>query len=373
VPLDVRPISRDKHLAYIKSLPSASFLQAPCWAEVKADWTSESLGWFEPGDDEPIGVGLVLYRQIPRLKRFLAYLPEGPVVDWFAHDPGALTKPLLGHLKNRGAFSVKMGPQLVVRRWHADTVKDAIASGGVKRLSDVLPDVTDDRALEVGDRLRALGWQQEVSEGAGFGDVQPRYVFQVPLADRSLSDIQSGFNQLWRRNIKKAEKAGVEVVVGGYDDLPAFHEVYLETAERDRFTGRPLSYFQRMYRAMTEEDPDRIRLYLARHEGRVLAATTWVRVGDHVWYSYGASTNEGREHRPSNAIQWRMMADAQEAGARVYDLRGISDTLDPDDHLFGLIQFKLGTGGQAVEYLGEWDYPLNPLVHKAFQVYMKRR
>ena len=68
-----------------------------------------------------------------------------------------------------------------------------------------------------------------------------------------------------------------------------------------------------------------------------------------------------------------MLTDAHAAGATVYDLRGITDTLDPDDHLFGLIQFKLGTGGQAVEYLGEWDLPLNPLLHKAFQMYLARR
>ena len=68
-----------------------------------------------------------------------------------------------------------------------------------------------------------------------------------------------------------------------------------------------------------------------------------------------------------------MVSDALAAGASVYDLRGISDTLAPDDHLVGLVQFKLGTGGQAVEYLGEWDYPLSPVLHKAFQLYLARR
>ncbi|MDR3034565.1 MAG: peptidoglycan bridge formation glycyltransferase FemA/FemB family protein, partial [Kitasatospora sp.] len=48
-------------------------------------------------------------------------------------------------------------------------------------------------------------------------------------------------------------------------------------------------------------------------------------------------------------------------------------TLDEEDHLFGLIQFKVGTGGQAAEYLGEWDYPLNKLLHKALDLYMSRR
>jgi vancomycin resistance protein VanK len=68
-----------------------------------------------------------------------------------------------------------------------------------------------------------------------------------------------------------------------------------------------------------------------------------------------------------------MLRDAAESGAAVYDLRGITDTLAQDDPHFGLIQFKLGTGGEAVEYLGEWDLPLNRVLFKAFEVYMGRR
>ncbi len=44
-----------------------------------------------------------------------------------------------------------------------------------------------------------------------------------------------------------------------------------------------------------------------------------------------------------------------------------------DDPHLGLIQFKVGTGGEAVEYVGEWDLPLNTLLYKAFDLYMKRR
>lgn len=370
MPLDVRPLPVAEHLAFVTAR-SGSFLQCPSWAGVKAEWGSEGLGWYD--GDRLVGTGLVLLRQLPKVKRYLAYLPEGPVIDWTAYDAADVTRPLLAHLKARHAFTVKMGPQVVVRRWSAATVKDAIASGAVRRLRDVPADATDEGAVALAGRLRALGWQQEESEGAGFGDVQPRYVFQLPLAGREPADLLRGFNQLWRRNIKRAEKSGVVVERGGYDDLAAFHEVYVETAHRDHFTPRALHYFQRMWRAMTDEDPDRIRLYLARHEGAVLAATTWVRVGGHVWYSYGASTTASRDLRPSNAVQWRMMTDALGAGAGVYDLRGISDTLDPDDHLFGLVQFKVGTGGEAVEYLGEWDYPLSPVLHRALKAYLARR
>ena len=68
-----------------------------------------------------------------------------------------------------------------------------------------------------------------------------------------------------------------------------------------------------------------------------------------------------------------MISDALAAGCTVYDMRGITDTLDADDSHVGLIQFKVGTGGQAVEYAGEWDLPVNRAIYKAFQLYLARR
>jgi lipid II:glycine glycyltransferase (peptidoglycan interpeptide bridge formation enzyme) len=373
VPLTLRPLTRAEHLAFVAARPSVSHMQLPSWGDVKPDWRAESLGWFD-GGGRLVGAGLVLLRPLPKLKRYLAYLPEGPAIDWHAPDLERWLDPLPAYLKERGAFSVKMGPPVVVRRWNAEAVKAAIADPGARRLRDAEATTVEPAALELADRLRRMGWQQAEPGGEdGFAAGQPRYVCQVPYAGRSLADIHQGLNQQWRRNIKKADKAGVKVVRGGHEDLPAFYTLYAETAERDRFIPRPLPYFQRMWTALTAEHPDRMRLYLAHHEGDVLAAATMIIVGSHVWYSYGASTSRKREVQPNNAMQWRMMTDAHELGAAVYDFRGITDTLEESDHLLGLLRFKVGAGGEAVEYLGEWDFPLNRLLHKALDVYMARR
>lgn len=371
--LRLRPVTPAEHLAFVEARPSVSHMQVPSWGEVKPDWRAESLGWFDEGG-RLVGVGLVLFRPVPKLRKYLAYLPEGPVIDWYASDLDRWLDPMLAYLKEQGAFTVKMGPPVVVRRWSADAVKAAIADPDARRLRDAEPTSYEPRAFEVADRLRGAGWQQTEPGGEdGFAAGQPQYVFQVPFAGRSLDDIHRGLNQQWRRNIKKAEQAGVKVVRGGYDELPAFYELYAETAERDRFIPRPLPYFQRMWTALTAEHPDRMRLYLAHHDGDVLAAATMLTVGRHVWYSYGASTSRRREVQPNNAMQWRMMTDAHQLGAAVYDFRGITDTLEESNHLLGLLRFKAGAGGEAVEYLGEWDFPLNRLLHKALNLYMARR
>ncbi len=375
----VRSISADEHRAFIREQPSASFLQTPAWATVKSEWRGESLGWYD--GDRLVGVGLVLYRKLPRLRRYLAYLPEGPVLDWgrpeVGDDLGEWLTPMTEHLRAQGAFGVRMGPPVVTQRWSADQVKAGIADPAVRRLAELAPLVRSATGARVVQQLEALGWRHQAAEG-GFAAGQPQYTFVIPLvADdgsrRTEDDVLAGMNQLWRRNIRKADKVGVTVSTGTAEDLKAFHDLYVHTAHRDHFTPRPLAYFQTMYDALGAEDPGRITLWLAHHEGDLVAATLGVRVGRHAWYSYGASSTDKREVRGSNAVQWAMVRAAIAAGADVYDLRGITDTLDPEDPHVGLIQFKAGTGGEVVETVGEWDLPLNRALYRGFQLYLNRR
>jgi lipid II:glycine glycyltransferase (peptidoglycan interpeptide bridge formation enzyme) len=366
--LTVEPISAAEHLAFVTTQRSVSFLQTPAWALVKTEWRSESLGWYD--GRRLVGAGLVLHRPVPRLDRFtLAYLPEGPVIDW-SGDIDAWLDPLAVHLKARGAFAIRLGPPVRTDAWSADQVKEGIADPGVQRLTDMPSRYTDPVGTRVTGRLRAAGWLPQSPED-GFGVGHPQFKYEIPLAGKTEDDVLKGMNQLWRRNIKKAAKEGVEVTVG--DDLKAFHDLYVHTAERDRFTPRPLRYFETMFAALTAEDPERITLYLARHQGDLVAATVLVRVGAHAWYSYGASSTDKREVRGSNACQWAMIRDSLAAGCDTYDLRGITPTLNTDDPHVGLIQFKVGTGGQAVRYVGEWDLPLRPMVYRAFDLFMRRR
>ena len=355
-----------------------SFLQLPCWAQVKVGWRGESVGWFD--GDRLVGAALILHRPVPRVRRrSLAYIPEGPALEW-SGDADSWLSPLLEHCKAVGAFQVKMGPAVAARRWDAETVKAALAaaeSGEPKAptsLDQLAPDWESSAARALVADLRVSGWQQEASAGAGFGDVQPRFVYCIPLEDRSLDDVLAGFNQQWRRNIRKAEKAGVQIRLGTRADLADFHRVYVETAARDRFTPRAQVYFERMWDALNSADDGyhEMTLHLAEYAGHLAAATIMIRVGDRAWYSYGASTTADRDVRPSNALQWDMITRAHRAGCGVYDLRGISATLDPTKPLIGLVRFKVGSGGYAQEYVGEWDFPLRPVWARAFAAYQRR-
>ncbi|MEG3631578.1 peptidoglycan bridge formation glycyltransferase FemA/FemB family protein [Streptomyces sp. C6-003] len=353
----------------------AAFLQCPSWAEVKKGWQGRLVGWGpEPEAGRLSGVALVLLRQLPGTRKFFAYLPEGPVADWA--DPGldGWLTPLLRYLRAAGAFAVRIGPSPAYRRWSAGRVKSATGPG--RRLADVLASEVDPLGTAVAERLRARGWRR--CGGEEDGDAQPRHVFRIPLTGRTPDDLWAGLNQEWRRNVRRAQRSGVEVVVGSASDLPEFYRLLSITEERDGFRlGRPLAYYERQYAALNAEEPGRMKLYLARHDGETLAAHTMIRVGRRVWYQTGASADHRREVRPSNLLQWRMLRDAQALGAEVYDMRGVPSTLDPGDRPYGLLRWKLGTGGEVVETLGEWERPLdgpaNHALYRAFQTYLARR
>ncbi|MBT2418501.1 peptidoglycan bridge formation glycyltransferase FemA/FemB family protein [Streptomyces sp. ISL-22] len=406
----LRTITAETYRAFLASPDGAAlgagFLQCPSWADVKEGWRAQLLGWGpDPEAGALTGVALVLMRQFPGTRKYFAYLPEGPVADWTDPDIDRWLGPLLEHLRRAGAFAVRIGPSPAYRRWDAALLKPLTGPG--RRLGDVLASEVDPLGTAVAERLRARGWRRCGGDGAGGGgtgggtvggaggsgtggrgaggsgaggdgDAQPRHVFHVPLAGRTTEDLWSGLNQEWRRNVRRAQKEGVEVVVGSAAELPEFYRLLGITERRDGFRlGRSLAYYERQYAALNAEEPGRMKLYLARHRGEILAAHTLITVGRRAWYQTGASADHRREVRPSNALQWRMLQDAHALGADVYDMRGVPSTLDPGERAYGLLRWKLGTGGQVVETLGEWERPLagsaNHTLYRAFQAYLNRR
>jgi lipid II:glycine glycyltransferase (peptidoglycan interpeptide bridge formation enzyme) len=372
--LILKEIDKDTHVEFLKNYQTFSFLQLPCWAEVKSGWKSKSVGWFD--ERKLVCVGLILIRNIPKTKWSLFYLPEGPVLDPdYAKNVVDWLTPLRDFAKESGAFNLKLGPQVTINTWSASTIKSAISDNVYRQFKDVDPDRVNPFGHEIGTKLRNLGGKQIETDGEGFGDVQPRFVFAIDVEGKSDEELLATFSQEWRRNIKKAEKSEVKVRQANFSDLETFHILYKETAKRDKFTPRPLNYFKQMWKSLNENSNNlaEMRLYIAEQENICHAACLWVRVGKHVWYTYGASSTSGRELRPSNAIQWQMMRDARDAGASIYDMRGIAATLNEKSPLFGLLRFKIGTGGKVIQYVGEWDFVLKPLIYKAFRVALARR
>ncbi|GAA2023961.1 peptidoglycan bridge formation glycyltransferase FemY [Terrabacter terrae] len=371
-PLTVREITGDEAVETLLEL-GGSFLQTPAWGRAKAGWRRTHLGWFD-ATGRRVGAGLVLSRTIPRLSRSYAYLPEGPGLPWdvVAADPTVWLDPLVAWAKAHKAFALRLGYPVVSRVWDREPVKKQVVDNGLLSFTTLPPAVDNPTARSLEGWLDHNGWLSLGADGVAVG--QPRLLCIVDLRDRTEAELLKGMNQQWRRNVKKAEKAGVQVRAVGAEGLDTFHALYVESAHRDNFMPRPKAYFDVMARSFaTDEGPVSARFYEAHVDGDVLASALMIRFGRTFSYLYGGSTERNRDARASNALQWRAMRDAAAAGCEAYDFRGFNTSLGATSPLTGLLLFKLGAGADVVEMVGERELVLSRFWHFAFAKAMAAR
>lgn len=317
--------------------PNGNFLQAPFWSDVKQQWGARYV-LSRNAQGQVRATMLVLIRKVPHLPYTLLYAPRGPVCN--PDDSEALTDLVAAVkqlAKEQNAYLFKADPSFEAAD---DGFRSAAAAAGLS--------------------LRQTG--------KNFDGIQPRFVFRLNIENKSYEQLFEAFHAKTRYNIRLAIRKGVTVRQGAKDDLPAFHQIMKVTGARDHFGIRPLSYFEHMYDVMADEH---LRLYMAELNGQPIAGTIAIYYGDKVWYLYGASSNEHRNVMPNYLLQQAMIQWAIEKKCRIYDFRGVSGDLNPENPLYGLYRFKKGFSGDLVEFVGECEIVFKPLVKKAVDLAQK--
>ena len=315
---------------FIAAHPLGGFTQCSSWRKVKSNWGFEAVvSRNENGDIR--GSVSVLIQQIPLIKSCFLYAPRGPVCD--PHDETVLCELMAGVdqlAKKYKAHAFKMDPDLLCD----DTEFCRIAE--------------------------KLGFVRSFGPD-GFEGIQARFNYRLYINGRSEEELLANVNQQTRRNLRKAQKFGVEVKVVGTEYLDEFVRLMSITGERDGFNTRPKTYFERFLDALGEH----ARLYMAFYEGKAIAGAITTNFAGKTCYVYGASDNAHREVMPNYMMQWEMIRWALETNCSVYDFQGISGNLeDESSHMYGLYRFKRGFNGQVDELLGEFDRTYRPIAAK---------
>lgn len=98
-----------------------------------------------------------------------------------------------------------------------------------------------------------------------------------------------------------------------------------------------------------------------------LSGSIYLYYGDKAWYLYGASENILRDTMPNFLMQWAMIQDSIDLNCSIYDFRGVSGDLNPENPLFGLYKFKKGFNGNFVEFIGEFDLVVNTFIYNLYK------
>ena len=335
--------------ATLAALPMPHVLQSWEWGAIKAQTGWHALRQVLRGEEgRPLAAFQFMDRQLhPLLPIRVGYVAKGPVVNWLdAPRVAAALAQVEQVARQRRCIFVKIDPD----------VREEIAAG-----------------VRLRQALAARGWRfsQEQIQFKNTG------VTDLHLDEDALLD---GMKSKWRYNVRLAERRGIAVRHGTADDLAAFYALYQETAARDGFLIRPLSYYLTTWQTYLAAEEDASNpaggvLLLAEHaeETAPVAGIFLLRYGDHAWYFYGASSERRRRDMPNYLLQWEAMRWARAHGCTVYDWWGAPTHIeDPDDRLQGVWQFKQGFGAVFEPHVGAWDYPVWPWLYRLYSEVMPR-
>lgn len=179
-----------------------------------------------------------------------------------------------------------------------------------------------------------------------------------------------------RYEIRKAAKEGIKVTAFQQgaeqnieEEIKKFHQLQLETAQRQKFVPFSLQYWEKQFEAFW--DDKEVILYSAYYQNELLAQAMIIFYGQEAVYHYGASTELARKYPGAPAIQWEAIQEAKRRGMTRYNFWGVAPE-DEKEHRFAKLSvFKRGFAGEDFAYLHAQDlviaagaYKLNLVVEK---------
>ena len=172
--------------------------------------------------------------------------------------------------------------------------------------------------------------------------------------EKSEEELLSEMKQKTRYNINLAKKKGVEIEkTTDPEKAEIFFNIMKETTSRDGFSSHSLEHYKKQIEIIGAKNI--MKIYLAKFEGKYIAANIVSFYGDTVSYLHGASSNEYRNVMAPYLIQWETILDAKKAGFKIYDFWGIAPDDNPKHRWAGVTRFKKGFGGKQIDYPGTYD------------------
>jgi lipid II:glycine glycyltransferase (peptidoglycan interpeptide bridge formation enzyme) len=183
--------------------------------------------------------------------------------------------------------------------------------------------------------------------------LQPRATVVIDLT-KTADQLLDGLHHKHRYNINLAERKGITVEES--HDAEAFWRMLQKTAEHDDFRTHGHLYYSKLLHFFADPKGSiKVKLYFAYHGGQPVAGVIIVEHGKTAYYLHGASDREHRALMAPHLLHWKIIQQYKQSGYHWYDFWGIDSFKWP-----GVTRFKLGFGGQVIEYPGAFDLVLKP-------------
>jgi len=161
--------------------------------------------------------------------------------------------------------------------------------------------------------------------------------------------IRAGLHKGFRRDLRYAEKAGLEICAGtGGESAEVLRRLYAACVARKRFQGLEPDELLAAQNGLA--DSEKMDILVARLRGEAVGVHLSSSVGQTGIALLAAISDEGLECYTSFLLWFESLVRAGKKGMKLYDLGGIDPVHNP-----GVAQFKLRMGGTEAWHIGAME------------------
>jgi len=320
--MDIRLVDETEKIKwdkFVQQNSAGSFLQSWEWGEFVASQKEKIWRFAAVEGDTWKAVFLVAMSRL-KLNQKILDLPRGPVIeDSEIEILPEILKTIDELAQKESAVVVQLDPLLNEKKWAEILDKNGFAKA-----------------------------EQ---------NLQPRHTLILDIR-KPEEELLNQMHQKTRYNIRLAEKKGVDIIVDN-GMFKEFFELLKKTMARQEIKMFSKDYFQKILQVPF------VKLYLAKYEGKIIAANIMVFWNDTATYLFGASDHEYRQIMAPYLLQWRAIEDAKKTQLLFYDFWGAApkDAKGQEEKWFGFTRFKMGFSPDAelTEYLGTYEKVYKPV------------
>ena len=389
-------IDAKTHDDFVKQSPLCNLLQSSNWAKIKDNWDSCIAGVYQ--NDQLVASGLILIKHLP-LSFTMMYIPRGPIMDY---ENKELVKFYLKELKKwaktKHCLFISFDPAIKLREFdldHKDKPDDQ------KALS-IINNLQDNKAIYKGKTLK-------IEE-----TIQPRFHMGLYYTD----DLNSHLPKSTIKSCKAAIKRHVNVKVADHSEIEKFAKMIELTEKHKNVHLRNEEYFRKILDVYKEdatlyladvnvntykkelEDSikaanDTLQNETATNNAKnkalqtiknsekelitindlaskypndtIIAGGLMVGFGNTCEMLYAGRNDDFNSFRPQYYLYTKKIEHSFKQGYQYVNMGGIEGTLDD-----GLSKFKANFNPVIIEYVGEFDLPVMPLLYKLAKFAQKK-
>lgn len=175
--------------------------------------------------------------------------------------------------------------------------------------------------------------------------------------DKDEDEIMKGMRQRLRRALRKGAKNNIQIEKSTDPaDIKKFYEIQLQTAGRHNFVAFSEDFLEKQFAAFAPNGE--AVLYIAKHDGEILAENFMIFYGNEASYHYGVSSELGTKLSGAPLLHMEAMRDARERGIKRYNFWGIVEETEVHHRFYGVSCFKRGFGVDELYYTPAHDLVL---------------